>query len=87
MIIQGLMDFASQWLAGLVSLLPPLPAELASQVGGAAGAAQDLGATVARFGIIIPWDVVSGCLATFVALMGFWGAVQVVRLVLWAVGR
>lgn len=87
MIIQGILDFISQWLAGLVRLIPAMPSQMTDALGMATNAGAAMATGLAKFGILIPWDVVGACMTIWWGAMTFWAAMLIVRLVLWIVGR
>ena len=87
MMIQGLMDFFSLWLAGLVSLIPPVPAEWSESVGMLSDGGVYLGGKLALLSPVIPWSVFGACLAIWFGLVQFWAAMLGIRFVLWIVGR
>lgn len=87
MIVQGILDFVSSWLAGLLGLLPPLPSVFTQ----ALGWVQNLGATIgqgaAKFSPIVPWDTFTQILGYWLIIMLFWLAFLAVRFTLWIFGR
>lgn len=87
MLTQNFLDFLSQAVANVLGLIPPMPPELDQAVTDLEGAASTIGSQAASFGILVPWDVLSGGLQVVVAVLGFWAALLVVRGVLWLVGR
>lgn len=87
MIIQGLLDWLSVVLAGWIDLIPDLPASLSSAINSMESSAATVGSLAAKFGVIIPFDALTACLAGWVALMSYWGSVLLFRLVLFVIGR
>ncbi len=87
MITMGILDFISQWVAGLVSLIPALPSQWTTVVGqvntGEAWLSNELG----LFGSIVPWSATTTCLLLWSGLVGFWLLMMGVRLVLWLANR
>lgn len=87
MIIQGLLDLIVITIAGVLTVIPPLPPDFYTAV----TMFKDIGVTVAegvsKFGPIVPWGTVSMVLGWWVSAVGFWMLMLVVRLLLWAFGR
>lgn len=87
MIIQGILDFISQWIAGLIRLMPPWPSEMTT----ALGYMEDFGALMASylepFGVIMPWATFGIIINVWLGAMTFWAAMLGLRLVLWIIGR
>lgn len=87
MIIQGLLDILSQWIAGPVALIPLLPGSFSDALNVIAGGAGMLSSYVANFGVIIPWSIFNSLVQVWVGALVFYVAMQGLRLVLWALGR
>lgn len=87
MIIMGIIDYISTWLAGLIGLIPPLPAEWANQIDTMTDGGYYIGSLVAKFGPFVPFDTISSLISVWVGLLAFWAAMLGVRLVLWILGR
>jgi len=86
-IVQGILDFISSVLSGLIDLIPPLPGSTADSLAAISGSGSTLGAILTKLGILIPWGTVSACLTVWVGLITYWGASLLVRVILWLVGR
>lgn len=87
MIVQGLLDFVSQWIAGLLSLIPPLPKGWNDAVAWITDGSGFLGGMLQKLGVVVPWSVLATIVAVWVGLLVFWAAMLAVRLVLFIVGR
>lgn len=87
MIVQGILDFFSQWIAGLVSLVPPMPSEMSALLSDLASGGADIASGIALFGPVIPFDVIGGVLVSWGVLVGFWAVLLGVRFVLWIVAH
>lgn len=87
MITQVFLDMLRDLLHGVIVSLPPLPPELSTAIGQMESSAGSLGASIARTGEIIPWGTLGTIASIWLALVGFWAVVLVVRFVLWAFGR
>lgn len=82
MIIQGLMDWWAQWIAGLIGLLPDLPAEWVGSMTTITNGAYTTGALAGKFSPIVPWDVIGVCVSVFAAVLIYWGVLFALRTVL-----
>jgi len=87
MIVQGLIDLLTGIASFALGLIPPLPTSWNTLI----AAVEDLGHFIApgmsAVGVLVPWDAVSGCLTIWVGLLGFWGLMIGIRVVLWLVNR
>jgi hypothetical protein len=87
LITLGLLDFISQWVAGLISLVPPMPAQWAtalSQINtGEAWLTNELG----MLGSVVPWSLVTTCLIIWTGLVAYWMLMLSVRLLMWLANR
>jgi hypothetical protein len=86
-IIQGLINIVCIWIAGVVSIIPPMPAEWTNALDGIANGASHLGDVVGNLSPVIPWFTISACISAWLGILLFWFALIVVRAVLWAFGR
>jgi hypothetical protein len=87
MITQGILDFFSLWLAGLVGLMPPMPAVWAQMLGDLTAGGGWLSGIISTTGPIVPWDAFAGAVAVWLGLMAFWAVMLGIRFVLWIVAR
>lgn len=87
MITQVLLNMASELLLLFVTQIPDMPSEWLGAIGWVQSAGSSLGSLLAKLGIVIPWYVVFSVVQAWAGAVVFWGAVQLVRFVLWAVGR
>lgn len=87
MIVQGILDFLSQFIAGLARLIPPMPVEMTTAIGYVTSAGSSFATQLAAFGVIIPWGTFGTLVTIWWGAMTFWLAMLGVRLVLWIVGR
>lgn len=87
MITQMILDALSQFVAGLIDLVPPLPYSVQSAVDGISSGLDSLSASFEPLGAVVPFEVIGGMLAGWTALLGFWAATVVARVVLWAIDR
>lgn len=87
MITQGLIDFFSVWLAGLIAFVPPLPPEAAQVVASIAEAGTTIGSVAGKLGPIVPFAQIGQAFAIIGGLYVFWAAMIIPRSVLWIVNR
>lgn len=87
MIIQMFLDMLAELLTIPIQAIPPLPADATAAIGNAESSAIALGGLVSKFGAVIPWDVIMGCVQIWIGLLVFWVAVLAIRFVLWAFSR
>lgn len=87
MITQVLMNTLTELMVFFVAALPPLPTEYATAIAAATDAAHQFGTYLSLLGPLIPWDVVGYVLQWWLGLLAFYVAMQVVRLILWLIGR
>lgn len=87
MLIQGLLDFGSLWIAGLLDLVPLLPEAVASALGWITDAGNAIAPTLGKLSPIFPWLIFQQVVSAWLSALTFWGAMLVLRVALWAIGR
>lgn len=87
MITQGFIDLFAQLMAKLVSLFPPIPASFGDSIAAISGIGSAIGSTVAKFGVVVPFDTINFWSTAFVAVLAAWLAVLGVKALTWALGR
>lgn len=87
MIIQILLDVASLWVSGAITLLPDLPASYWSMIGQYEAGVSWIIDRAVIWGFIVPFNTIVMCLAWWGWYLGLYVAVALIRLVLWMMGR
>lgn len=87
MIIQIILDAASYWVAGAISLLPPTPQALLDLLAGFNNGVAFMIAKIAPFGVILPFVQIGNVLQWWIGLLAFWALTLPLKLVLWLMGR
>lgn len=87
MIVQRFLDALSIVIGSVFGLVPDLPPVLTEALAEVQSAGQYLGGLVTQFGILMPWESFAQVVAWWIAGLAFWGAITLVRVVLWAIGR
>lgn len=87
MITQGILDFFSMWVAGLLEFIPPMPASWQTWLANIASGGSSVGSWISKLSPIVPLSVISVCIQAWVGALTFWLAMLGLRLVLWLVGR
>lgn len=82
MITQGLFDWWAQFVAGLIGLIPDLPAAWQSSMAAVTNGAYQTAALAGKFSPIVPWDLIGVCVTIFAAVLGYWGILFALRTVL-----
>jgi len=87
MILQSILNWVAELVAGIVAAVPPMPQEFNGFMYQFGQTGSQLGRYVENLGVIMPWE-------SFAAVIGMWltGLTMVVtfmgvRVVLWAFGR
>jgi hypothetical protein len=86
-IVQGLLDFMSQWLGAAVALIPPFPVEFQNALTGIQNGGAWLGTHIANLSPIVPFTVIYGATLAYLGALGFWVSMLALRLVLWMFNR
>lgn len=88
MIPQLFFDWSQGILAWMVAnLLPVPPAEVFTAIAWITTAGEWLGTHLSKLGILIPFGTASGIITLFLVLLNFFGAILVVRIILWVLNR
>lgn len=87
MIVQGILDFFSLWVAGVVGLIPELPESFDPAVGAIATGGTTLVAWVGPLGALVPFSAMTTVIQWWLGSLVFWGAMVLLRVVLWVFGR
>lgn len=87
MIIQGLIDIVCTWVAGLISLMPPLPSVFSQGIGYINGGISWIANHVGGLGAVVPFDVLYSLALVWAGCWLFWLAMLALRLILWVLGR
>lgn len=87
MIIQTLLDWYTSIIVGFVQLVPPLPADLSNALRLTSNAGTSLAPKVAAFGVVVPFEVINGCIQAWVGLVAWWFSMVLLRVVVWVAGR
>lgn len=87
MITQGILDWLSVLLAGLVDLIPPLPSEMQEALDWIGTGSQTIADFVAPLGIVVPFDAINAIVSVWIACLVFWGGAMFVKAIMWLVGR
>lgn len=87
MITQGILDFLSQFIAGIVRLIPAMPPELQTALGYLESFGTLMATYLEPFGVIMPWATFGQLITVWLGAMTFWLAMLALRLILWLVGR
>jgi len=82
-ITQLLLDFVATVLAGIVGLLPPMPSELDAGLLAVNEGIDYVMTQIAPLGYIVPFDAIAAVVAIALVSLTLWGAVLLVRVVLW----
>jgi len=86
-IVQILLDAMSLWLSGFITLLPAVPAVLLDALNSWQLGMAYIVEFAAPYGFIVPLATISYIVNWWVGWLGFWVAMQGVRLLLWIAGR
>lgn len=78
MITQMILNVIGRTIIGIVSLIPPLSADVTSRIGSTIAAIGSAAQGIAKFGVIMPWGSLWSAAQIF---MAFWLAAAVVYLV------
>jgi hypothetical protein len=81
------MDFLSAWAAGIVGLLPALPATFNNALSSITAAGTSIGGMLAKTGVLIPWNEFTIVVQWWLGALAFWALLLPIRLVLWLVGK
>lgn len=87
MVIQGLLDIISQWIAGILGLIPPLPADWDGMLDTITDGGNWVGSVLSPLGAIMPYTSMTTVVQWFLGALTFWLAMSVLRLALWVLGR
>jgi len=87
MIIQGLLDLMSQWISGVLGLIPPMPQVWADSLAWATDGASWMGGQLALLGPLVPWAVLTVLVNAWFGALAFWAAMTAIRTGLWILGR
>jgi hypothetical protein len=87
MLIQNLLDFLSGLISQVIASIPPMPYEAALAVSQVVESSAWLGQRVGILGVVFPFSTLTGLVAIWLSILGFWAAVSAVRVVAWAFGR
>ena len=78
MITQLILNVMGRTIIGIVSLIPPLSADITARIGSTISAMGSVAQGVAKFGVILPWGTLWSAAQLF---MAFWLAAAVIYLV------
>lgn len=81
------MDIASQWLAGILGLIPPMPSNMDAVLNAIAAGGSWLGSTLAPLGALVPFSSMTMVLQWWLGSLAFWLAMAGLRAALWVLGR
>lgn len=87
MIVQNLLDLLSEWIAGVLGLIPALPAEFDAAVVAVESGGTLIGALVSPLGALLPFNSMMIVVQWWLASLVFWIAMVGIRAVLWVLGR
>lgn len=87
MITQVLLDWYLTVLLAVVNLVPALPPQMSFALLNMANAGTSVGGLVAKFGVLVPFEIINGCLQAWAGLVVWWFSMVLLRLAIWAVGR
>lgn len=87
MLIQYLLDGIRDLIVSIIAGIPGAPPDFSTVMGEVSGAAGFLASTVAKFGVIMPWETFSIIIQVWLGLVGFWLVTLGIRFVLWILGR
>lgn len=87
MIIQGLLDFVSVWVSGILNGMPALPAAFYDSINSVSSSMTSLGGILSILGPALPFYEINLIAQWFLAWLLFWALMAALRLVLWLVGR
>lgn len=87
MIIQGLIDFVCLWIAGILSIIPPLPSWFSNGLSQITAGMTWVGQHVGGLGAVVPFDVLYNLGLAWLGAWTFFVAMLGLRLILWIFGR
>lgn len=87
MIVQLLIEFLQDVVIGLISQLADPPTALVDAVSAVTNAGVGLSAYLPKLGVIVPWSTMGTIIGWWLSVWAFWLSVQLIRLILWIVGR
>lgn len=87
MIVQGILDILSQWIAGIVGLIPALPVDVLNALSNFTSFVSQLAASLGVYSPIMPWDALGIAINVWLGVLSIWGVFMGVRLVLWILNR
>jgi hypothetical protein len=87
LISQIILNFLASAMAGLIAIVPDMPPEWDPAIAGVTDFGNTLAATISNYGIVVPFAAIWLVISAYLGVLGFWAAVQVVRLVLWLANR
>lgn len=87
MIVQFLLDVASLWVSGFMTMIPPLPGWYITAVGQYSNGVDTLITAAAPWGFIVPWLTFVTVIQWWLGFLTFYIGVQLVKFVLWLMGR
>lgn len=87
MIIQGLLNWLAELIAGFMAMMPSIPPQLLDGVLFIADAFVMVNPYIAKFSNVVPFEVIGVCMALVPLVWGFWLLTLFVRTILWAFDR
>lgn len=87
MIPQSIFDLMSQFTAGMLINVPPLPVEWTNAIASVSSGMAFFAGKIALLEPIVPFTVMSSLVNIWIGVLSFWGIIMVTKVVLWAFGK
>lgn len=87
MIVQGLLNWLAEIVAGFMAMMPGIPPALVTGIEFIANGLANVDPYIEKFGAVVPFETIGICLAIIPLVWGFWFLALLVRTILWAFDR